>query len=277
MEGDTLLLQLLKISGATTKETLEEVLQTLWNTRKIGLSSQDKSRILSLLNLVSLEELDPVLACLRCLIRSCLRGDSVDNNHNISMLFPPDLSPDLQHVILHSLLKFQIQWKEEASKEDKCLKSRTRVSYPAIVGLPSSSAAKKSSSMWPRHDESTTCSNHSVIDSSTTNADARVSHLLSSSLPLAEGSSHNLMQGVLPCLKSMTWTVQNHNQKPDNKVASISLKLQDYSKYPSGETEVKFELTRDTLDAMLRSMADISEQLSNIVEEPSSGQLQKAQ
>ncbi|KAK9154453.1 hypothetical protein Sjap_001933 [Stephania japonica] len=194
MEGDTLLLQLLKLSGATTKETLEEVFQTLWSTRKSGLSSLDKPRILSLLNLASLEELDLVLACFRCLIRSCLRWESVDD---ISKLFPPDLSPDLQHVILHSVLKYQNQWKEEASKEDKYLKSRTRVSYPALVGLPSSSAAKKSSLTWSRHDESTTCSNHSVIDCSTTNADACASHLLSSSLPQAEGSPHNLSPTAL--------------------------------------------------------------------------------
>lgn len=43
------------------------------------------------------------------------------------------------------------------------------------------------------------------------------------------------------------------------------MKLQDYKKSPSGEIEVKFQLSKDTLDAMLRSMAHMSEQLSNTV------------
>lgn len=38
--------------------------------------------------------------------------------------------------------------------------------------------------------------------------------------------------------------------------------LQDYSKAPLGETEVKFQLSKVTLEPMLRSMADIGEQLA---------------
>jgi hypothetical protein len=40
------------------------------------------------------------------------------------------------------------------------------------------------------------------------------------------------------------------------------LQLQDYGKTPSTELEVKFQLSRVTLEPMLRSMAYISEQLS---------------
>lgn len=43
------------------------------------------------------------------------------------------------------------------------------------------------------------------------------------------------------------------------------LQLQDYTKSSSGETEVKFQLTKDTLEAMLRSLTYISEQLSSMV------------
>lgn len=38
--------------------------------------------------------------------------------------------------------------------------------------------------------------------------------------------------------------------------------LQDYGKNPAGETEVQFRLTRVTLEPMLKSMSDISQQLS---------------
>ncbi|XP_022888008.1 protein FAR1-RELATED SEQUENCE 3-like isoform X2 [Olea europaea var. sylvestris] len=76
-------------------------------------------------------------------------------------------------------------------------------------------------------------------------------------------------QGILPQLKSMAWTVDNKNKMPANRVAIITLKLQDFSKSPPTEIEVKFQLSRDTLDAMLRSMTYISEKLSSSVESAS--------
>ena len=45
---------------------------------------------------------------------------------------------------------------------------------------------------------------------------------------------------------------------------SIASQLQD-TETTSGESEVKFQVSRDTLGAMLRSMAYIREQLSNAV------------
>ncbi|KAL8555199.1 hypothetical protein ACS0TY_003131 [Phlomoides rotata] len=65
---------------------------------------------------------------------------------------------------------------------------------------------------------------------------------------------------VLTCFKSMAWVIEDKN--PASKVALINLKLQDYGKAPSGETEVQFRLTRTTLEPMLKSMAYISQQLS---------------
>ncbi|KAL5719451.1 hypothetical protein ACHQM5_012226 [Ranunculus cassubicifolius] len=80
-------------------------------------------------------------------------------------------------------------------------------------------------------------------------------------------------QAILPHLKSMTWTMKNQKSKPTERVAIISLKLHDYTKSPSGEREVKFQLSKDTLEAMLTSMTYISNQLSNTG--GSSGPLQK--
>ncbi|GFP82093.1 protein far1-related sequence 3 [Phtheirospermum japonicum] len=71
--------------------------------------------------------------------------------------------------------------------------------------------------------------------------------------------------GVYPRVKSMTWSVENKSVVPANRVAIITLKLQDYTKSPLDETEVKFQLTRDTLEAVLRSMSYIKEQLSRSV------------
>ncbi|KAK6928963.1 Zinc finger, SWIM-type [Dillenia turbinata] len=67
---------------------------------------------------------------------------------------------------------------------------------------------------------------------------------------------------VLTCFKSMTWVIETKDSTPAGKIAVINLKLQDYGKSPTGETEVQFRLTRITLEPMLRSMAYISQQLS---------------
>ncbi|OMO62858.1 Zinc finger, PMZ-type [Corchorus olitorius] len=70
---------------------------------------------------------------------------------------------------------------------------------------------------------------------------------------------------VLTCFKSMTWVIENKNAMEAGKAAVINLKLHDYGKNPAGETEVQFNLTRATLEPMLRSMAYISQQLSTPV------------
>ncbi|KAL6219328.1 hypothetical protein ACLB2K_007087 [Fragaria x ananassa] len=63
----------------------------------------------------------------------------------------------------------------------------------------------------------------------------------------------------------MTWTMENCNSGSANKVAVINLKLQDHTKSSLDEIEVKFQLTRDTLEAMMRSLTYIREQLSSMV------------
>ncbi|KAK8636039.1 hypothetical protein V6N13_004749 [Hibiscus sabdariffa] len=58
--------------------------------------------------------------------------------------------------------------------------------------------------------------------------------------------------------------MENLNSAPANRVAIVHLKLQDCTKSPSEEIEVKFQLTKDAIEAMLRSLTYISEQLSNM-------------
>lgn len=67
---------------------------------------------------------------------------------------------------------------------------------------------------------------------------------------------------VLPCLRSMTWFMENKNLRPAKRIAVINFKLQDNSKGPSGETEVKFQLSKVTLEPMLKSMTYIGQQLA---------------
>lgn len=68
MEGervtDPLYLQLHKLSAINSEQELDNILATLWNTRKTGLQSTEKSRLQSLFNLPSPALLDPVITSL---------------------------------------------------------------------------------------------------------------------------------------------------------------------------------------------------------------------
>lgn len=111
--------------------------------------------------------------------------------------------------------------------------------------------------LWPRQDE---VMRHFNLNDAGLPADMNLPCMAPVSLHRDDGPPENMV--VLPCLKSMTWLMENKNSIPMNRVAVINLKLQDYSKSPSTESEVKFQLSRVTLEPMLRSMAYISEQLS---------------
>eukprot|EP00258_Populus_trichocarpa_P019488 XP_006384743.1 protein FAR1-RELATED SEQUENCE 3 [Populus trichocarpa] len=125
----------------------------------------------------------------------------------------------------------------------------------------STSASDTTPLLWPPQDEVTRRFN--LNDTSTpvqSVADLNLPRMAPVSLQRDDGPPGNM--AVLPCLKSMTWVMENRSSTTGNRVAVINLKLQDYGKTPSTELEVKFQLSRVTLEPMLRSMAYISEQLS---------------
>ncbi|KAG8649903.1 uncharacterized protein LOC110621210 isoform X2 [Manihot esculenta] len=262
MEEDSLYLQLHKLSAINSEEALDHILTTLWKSRRTGLRSPEKSHIQSLLSLPSLSEVDPVLACLRSLIRKSVHERFTGDD--LLKLFPPDLSLDLQSFLVLLLQKYQNQWKEEMSKEQHPL-PRTSISYQVKASVPPSfSSSEISMPVWPRQDDlNGRLIRNDVGISMSIISDSSASHFAPVTIQHDACPSENL--GVLPRLKSMTWTMENHNSAPANRVAIISLKLQDFTRSPSGEKEVKFQLTRDTLEAMLRSMTYISEQLSSMV------------
>ncbi|KAL4611190.1 hypothetical protein ACB092_08G105700 [Castanea dentata] len=125
----------------------------------------------------------------------------------------------------------------------------------------STSAADMTPLLWPRQDEMTRRFNlNDTGPPAQSVADLNLPRMAPVSLHRDDGPTENTV--VLPCLKSMTWVMENKNSPPGNRVAVINLKLQDYSRNPSAESEVKFQLSRVSLEPMLRSMAYISEQLS---------------
>ncbi|KAK6144142.1 hypothetical protein DH2020_020962 [Rehmannia glutinosa] len=127
---------------------------------------------------------------------------------------------------------------------------RTSIANPEMTPL-----------LWPRQDE--IIRRFNLNDAGVPSqpiSDSNVPRMAPVSLNRDGGHTDNML--MLPSLKSMTWVMENKNLTPANRVAVINLKLQDYGKTPAGESEVKFSLSRVTLEPMLRSMAYISEQLS---------------
>ncbi|KAJ6884174.1 hypothetical protein NC652_031229 [Populus alba x Populus x berolinensis] len=254
-DDDSLYLQLHKLSSVATKEEdVEHILTSLWKTRRTGLPSPLKSRFQSLLDLPSLPQLDPVLACLRSIIRKCVHESM--SSDELLKLFPPDLSLDLQTTLITLLHKYQIQWKQDDL---------------AATEQHSSFTAEVPTQLWPRQDDTNGRFNHNGFEEPT----SMIAETAASVFAQHHVTPLDNMANV-PRLKSMTWTAENRNPSSANRVAIITLKLQDYSKSSSGETEVKFQLSRDTLEAMLRSMTYINEQLSSRVGS-SSGPAQKKQ
>ncbi|GAB4834955.1 hypothetical protein Ancab_033222 [Ancistrocladus abbreviatus] len=233
-----------KLSAINSEEALDKLLSALWKSRKSGLPHPDKSNLQSLLRLPSLSDVDPVVASLRAFIGKCLREDYSGND--ILRLLPPGLSVDLQSTFVTLLHKYQVQWKEEMARDQHSL-PRTNLPYQAsttalssLISFPSSEISMP---LWPRHDDPAVHLNQSDF---------------LGSIPMIADSLH---------LGAMT---NQHDVCPPDSV------LLDYSKSPVGEMEVKFQLTRDTLEAMLRSLSYISNQFSRIAGS-SSGPMQKKQ
>ncbi|XP_020597337.1 uncharacterized protein LOC110037100 isoform X2 [Phalaenopsis equestris] len=137
MEATNLLIHLHKLSPATSKVSLVSVLETLWETRKSGLSPLQKSHVQSLLNLPVSGELDPVLSCLRLIIRKVSKEKL--SEEDIQKLFPVDLSADIKKTLVTLLQKYQIQWEKEVAREQTMMMFPGRVDAPpAYVPLQTS-------------------------------------------------------------------------------------------------------------------------------------------
>ncbi|KAI3759474.1 hypothetical protein L6452_07331 [Arctium lappa] len=173
---------------ANSKESVEYILQTLWRTRKVGLDSTDRDVIRDMLQLQNDADLDPLLVCLRMLIRRCVYENT--NKDEIQKLFPTEVLPEIQRLLTLLLQKFHKEWREDILKD----------------------------------------------------------------------------QDTLPSLKTMTWNMANENLESTDvtdPVAVINLKLQSNTSPNSGDMDVNFQLAKDTLETMLKSMYSIRDQLSN--------------
>ncbi|XP_057785291.1 uncharacterized protein LOC131002839 isoform X5 [Salvia miltiorrhiza] len=236
MIGETTLSEHLhKLIGVKCAQKLENLLQLLWQTRTIGLSNSQKSSIHSLLDLPSPRDVDPVLACLRLIIRNCVHKN-IEECDGLK-LFPADLPLQLQRMLLAQLQKLRSYWKEELSRE------------------PNASG-------WTSH---VNISSSAVCGS-----------LLSLQVDPASRFNSPNIGGRIPITAERNVACFPPELTLQSDIGPTEIPLQDYSKSPWKEMEVKFELSRDTVEAVLRSMSYISEQLSQFVRS-SSKPLQKRQ
>ncbi|XP_057441527.1 protein FAR1-RELATED SEQUENCE 3-like [Lotus japonicus] len=114
--------------------------------------------------------------------------------------------------------------------------------------------------VWPLQDETTRFNLNDSGASVQLVADRNLPQTSPVSLQQDDGPPENMV--ALPCLKTMTWVMQNKNSTPESRVAVINLKLQDFNRTPSIESVVTFNLTSVSLEPMLNYMTHINEQLS---------------
>ncbi|CAA3003502.1 Hypothetical predicted protein, partial [Olea europaea subsp. europaea] len=100
---------------ANSKESVEYILQALWRTRHTGLDAADRQIFREILQLPNDSDIDPLLVCLRVLIRRCVYDNvSKDEMHK---LFPAEVLSELQRLLTLLLQKFQKEWREDISKD----------------------------------------------------------------------------------------------------------------------------------------------------------------
>ncbi|CAH9053163.1 unnamed protein product [Cuscuta europaea] len=97
---------------ANSKESVEYILQALWRTRKTGLDAADRQIIREMLDLLTDSDLDPLLVCLRILMRRCVFVEV--EKDEIQKLFPDGVLPELQRLLTLLFQKFQKEWREDA-------------------------------------------------------------------------------------------------------------------------------------------------------------------
>lgn len=160
--------------------------------------------------------------------------------------------------------------KEGARKVMAVKKNTAKVAPPSshvsVIGYEDSRNCSPDMTplLWPRQDEMTRRFNLNDIGAPTQSS-ANQNFPQMSLVSLRQDDGHQDNKAIFPCLKSMTWVMENKNLAPANRVAVINLKLQDYNRIPSAESEFKFSLSTITLEPLLRSMASLSEKMSATV------------
>lgn len=249
MDGEALALhrQLRKIPlspSPPTEEALEETLCMLWDTRKTGLSSLQKSTVQSLLGIQSPQDLDPVrplhsssyllaylidliylnwsmeiqrthqvLACLRSIVRNSLNfnlavtninSDGDGNDDGIGTSNFQKLLPPDTSVYLQTTLTLLLKKHHSLWKKD-LERTTTHIS-----------AASSQSTDFQQEDDMLGIGRHQTVPST------------------ADTLLNDDNMKVLPYLKSMTWTMERTSAiVTTNRTAIITVKVWEKKSTPT--------------------------------------------
>ncbi|PNT68488.1 hypothetical protein BRADI_3g41180v3 [Brachypodium distachyon] len=143
------------LARARSKDSVEYVLQALWRTRRTGLDAADRAVVRDILQIPSDSELDPLLVCLRILIRRCVHDDVAKDD--IPKLFPEEVLPELQRLLTLLLQKFQPEWRQDTAKDQAPAQNSERTK----CHLSQNQAASEQPAITEPH-----CGTSSVEDSS---------------------------------------------------------------------------------------------------------------
>ncbi|CAI9111379.1 OLC1v1011596C1 [Oldenlandia corymbosa var. corymbosa] len=122
---------------ANSKDSVEYILQALWRTRKTGLDAADRQIFRQMLQLENDSELDPLLVCLRIIIRRCVYEGF--DKEDIHKLFPSEVLPELQRLLTLLLQKFHKEWQEDVLKDQVLLET---VVTKSKLGLETSTTVR---------------------------------------------------------------------------------------------------------------------------------------
>ncbi|KAG6401882.1 hypothetical protein SASPL_138750 [Salvia splendens] len=122
---------------ASSKESVEYILQALWRTRLTGLDATDRRIFRDILQLSNDSDLDPECLetrevyflnctsvrslCFWCSLRWILCVYDNVNKDEIHKLFPAEVLPELQRLLTLLLQKFQREWRQDISKDQVIL------------------------------------------------------------------------------------------------------------------------------------------------------------
>ncbi|GAB2263840.1 hypothetical protein Droror1_Dr00025974 [Drosera rotundifolia] len=254
---------LAKLSSIDPPKSLADLLSILWSTRDSGLSVSDKFTARSLLRLPSISDVDPVVAAVRVVMRKCMRREGWSRDEVMEMCGSVD--GEARQLLVGLLEERWSLWKEEVLRDRHPL-PKSGLPYQASTSVSSSPLPVSSFGLskfpWSWQDRPAPQRSNALVSTRTT-ADRNMSHLFL----LSNQNGHGTLKSLetLPHLTSVTWALGEKTSASSSRAAIITLKLLDNSKPAAEEIEVRFQVTRDAVEAMIQSITNISDQFSKIV------------
>ncbi|KAG6404181.1 hypothetical protein SASPL_136421 [Salvia splendens] len=238
---------------ASSKESVEYILQALWRTRLTGLDATDRRIFRDILQLSNDSDLDPVNS-VYCLIEpfetsssECLEAQEVYFLNFPSVREVLGRQRLQRHKDFRHICELWIDVKHQAWGLLVCL----RVLIRRCV-----------------YDNVNKDEIHKLFPAEVLPELQRLLTLLLQKFQREWQQDISKDQVILPRLKSMTWNMANQSGEQTGPAAVMNLQLHSDAQPGMGERDVKFLLAKDTMEMMLKSMYSIRDELSEPDETP---------